>query len=263
MIKINTINKFLTLLIFPFVLFSYKTAHSQDVEYFITKSLEETDFSKKLPPLDTLKAWTRKNSPLLKYDQANIEYYKVNVRLARAEWLKYIYLEGVYNYGMYGYLSSEQLTGVAQANESLINTETSRYTVGMSLKIPLAAFFNRKKNVHAEKTLQERAQYQKQVSMIEIERKLILDYNDVLRAHRLMLVSNTIIDTYKVQSMRAESDYENGLIPLSEYTRLQQQMNDAFKEFEKNRAEFLLAFMYLENTVGVEIKLNNNLIEQE
>ena len=64
-----------------------------------------------------------------------------------------------------------------------------------------------------------------------------------------------MLDTYKVQSMRAETDYKNGLISISEYTRLQQQMNQSFKEFERQKSEFLLAYMYLENTIGAKLEL--------
>lgn len=227
----------------------------EDIEYFIDKSLQDIDFSKRIPSIDSLKAIARENSPLLKYHDSDIEYFKENVGLARTKWLDYIYGDATYNYGMYDYLNSEQLAGLPTSTQDYINTQASRYTVGISMKIPLSAFFNRNKNIRRETALLERAEQEKESTIREIERKLILDYNELLKAHKLLFIDGTILDTYKVQSMRAETDYKNGIISVSEYTRLQQQMNAAFKEFEKQKSEFLLAFMYLENTIGAKLEV--------
>ncbi|SFU46589.1 Outer membrane efflux protein [Pustulibacterium marinum] len=234
------------------------TDDSEDVdpEHFIEKSLEVTDFSVRIPTIDSLKVLAEQNSPLLKYYEMDVEYAAANVSLARTKWMDYIYGDAVYNYGMFNYLSDETSSGdLTLVDQSLINTETSRYTVGVSMKIPISAFFNRKKNIRAEKALEERAKYRRAATVREIERELILNYNDLLKAHRLMFIAGTIVDTYKIQSLRAKTDYENGLISLSEYTRLQQQMNQSFKEFERERANFLLAFMYLENTIGTKLEI--------
>lgn len=228
---------------------------AQEIEYFIDKSLEDIDFSKHIPSLDSLKTMAWEHSPLLKYHDADIEYFKVNESLERRKWLDYIYADANYNYGMFNYLNSEHLAGLPAANQNLINTEASRYTVGMTIKVPISAIFNRKKSVQAETALYERAKFDKEVARQELERALILTYNELLKAHKLLFISGTMLDTYKVQSMRAETDYKNGLISISEYTRLQQQMNQSFKEFERQKSEFLLAYMYLENTIGAKLEL--------
>ena len=233
----------------------FQWVKSQEVEYFIDKSLEDIDFSKRIPSLDSLKEMAWKHSPLLKYHDADIEYFKVNESLERRKWLDYIYADANYNYGMFNYLNNEQLAGLPAANQNLINTEASRYTVGMTIKLPISAIFNRKKSVQAETALYERAKFNKEVTRQEMERALILTYNELLKAHKILFISGTMLDTYKVQSMRAETDYKNGIISVSEYTRLQQQMNQSFKEFETQKSEFLLAYMYLENTIGAKLEL--------
>lgn len=234
---------------------NYFQAQDLEIESFIGKSLEDIDFSKRIPSLDSLKAIARENSPLLKAHDQDMEYAKQSVSIARTKWLDFIYADATYNYGMYDYMNSEQLAGLTNLSQSFINTEASRYTVGVSMKIPLSAVFTRKKTIKREQALQERAKYEKEATIQEIERVLILNYNDLLKAHKLLFIDGTMLETYKVQSLRAETDFKNGLISVSEYTRLQQQMNAAYKEFEKEKSEFLLAFMYLENTIGANLEV--------
>lgn len=243
------------LILFIFCLGFSTYIQAQDLETFIDQSLQETDFSKRIPTIDSLKALAIANSPLLKRHDADIEYYNVNISLARKRWMDFIYMESTYSYGIYDYLNSEQLAGLATTDQALINTKATRYTVGLSLKVPISAIFARKKNIEAEKALHTRAKYEKEAKIREIERVLILDYNDLLKAHRLLFISGRVVETYKVQSLRAEIDYKNGLISLSEYTRLQQQLNVAAKELERQKADFLLAFMYLENTIGTNLNV--------
>ncbi|MFI2743094.1 TolC family protein [Zhouia sp. PK063] len=251
--KAPNLHSFTSIIAFLILGLATHVSFAQDPEYFIEKSLQENDFSKKIPSLDSLKAIARENSPLIKYDEADMAYAQANIKLARTKWLDFIYGDATYNYGMFDYLSSEQLQGISAINQSLINTEASRYTVGVSMKIPISAIFNRKKNIKAEEALYTRAKNKKEATIREIERVLILNYTDLLKAHRLLFISGTIVETYKVQSKRAETDYKNGLISISEYTRLQQQMNEAYKELERQKSEFLLAFMYLENTIGTKL----------
>ena len=84
----------------------FQWGKSQEVEYFIDRSLEDIDFSKRIPSLDSLKVMAWEHSPLLKYHDADIEYFKVNESLERRKWLDYIYADANYNYGMFNYFNN-------------------------------------------------------------------------------------------------------------------------------------------------------------
>ena len=76
-----------------------------------------------------------------------------------------------------------------------------------------------------------------------------------MKAHRLFFINASIVESSKLQSIRAEKDFKNGVINLADYTRLQQMLNQAIRAYESQRAEFLIAFKALEGTVGIQIEM--------
>ncbi|MDC6365637.1 TolC family protein [Allomuricauda sp. AC10] len=229
-------------------------SHAQSIDDFIKKGLEKNDISKSLPPLDSLIEIAKDNSPRLKFFDADHEYWSGNITLAKRDWLRNINLEAGYGYGIFDNLSNQQIAG-DPGSQTLFSTEQSRYTVGVSLKMPLASIFNRNRNIKNAKAEADKSKYNKEYAMWELEQLIVRQYNDLLKAHRLFFISNTIVETYKVQSLRAEKDFTNGIINVAEYTRLQQMLNQAISSYESQRAEFLIALKSLEGTVGIEIPI--------
>lgn len=232
-----------------------KISYSQDIDEFIAQNLAENDITKILPPVDSLIALAVKNSPSLKYEDADQKYWKAREQLAKTKWLDYFYLEAVYNYGLFDNFNNLQLAGNASPNQTLVSTKSSRYTFGPSLKIPISAILNRKNTIRSAKAETERSKYRKEIVKTEIHELVITRYNDVVKAHRLYFIYGTIVDTYKVQSMRAKKEYTNGIITVAEYTRLHQMLNEAILAHEAQRSELTLSIMYLEGITGIKLKV--------
>lgn len=244
-------NNYLLLLI---LLVSFQKGTSQSINDFVNRGLEENDISKLLPPLDSLIDKAKLNSPRLKFFDADHEYWDGTVELERRAWLNNINLEAGYGYGIYDNLSSQQLAGDLTAGQALFTTEQSRYTVGASIKLPLSSVFNRNRKIKNAQAEADKSKYQKDYAIWELEQLIVRQYNDLIKAHRLFFISSSIVETYKVQSIRAEKDFANGIINVTEYTRLQQMLNQAISSFESQRSEFLIALKSLEGTVGIKIQ---------
>ena len=90
---------------------------------------------------------------------------------------------------------------------------------------------------------------------LELEQKVVELYNNLLKSHRLFFISGSIVDNFRVQSIRAEKDFANGVINIAEYTRLQQMMNQATMGFELQRSEFISSVMALEGIIGAELNI--------
>ncbi len=241
------------LLLFIFFLFN-QTGFSQSINDFVNKGLEANDISKSLPVLDSLIFKAKENSPRLKFFDADFDYWDGTVDLEKKAWLNNVNIEAAYGYGIFDNLSNEQLAGGPSANLALISTEQSRYTVGASIKLPLAAVFNRGRKIKNAEAEAQKSRYQKDYAIWELEQLIVRQYNDLIKAHRLLFISNSVVETYKVQSIRAEKDFANAIINVSEYTRLQQMLNQSISSFESQRSEFLIALKSLEGTVGIEIQ---------
>ena len=228
--------------------------YSQSIDEFVKHGLEENDISKSLPPLDSLIEIAKNNSPRLKFFDADYEYWDGQITLAKRDWLRNINLEAGYGYGIFDNLSNQQIAG-DPGSQTLFSTEQSRYTVGASIKLPLSSVFNRNREIKNAKAEADKSQHNKEYAIWELEQLIVRQYNDLLKAHRLFFISNSIVETYKVQSIRAEKDFTNGVINVAEYTRLQQMLNQAISSYESLRAEFLIALKSLEGTVGIEIPI--------
>lgn len=244
--------KYCFLLFISFFLFS-QNGTSQSINDFVNAGLEANDISKLLPPLDSLTEKAKLNSPRLKFFDADHEYWDGNVELEKKAWLNNINVEANYGYGIFDNLSNEQLLGDVTAGQTLFTTEQNRYTVGASIKLPLASVFNRNRKIQNAQAEADKSKYQKDYAIWELEQLIFRQYNDLIKAHRLFFISNSVVETYKVQSVRAEKDFANGIINVTEYTRLQQMLNQGISAFESQRAEFLIALKSLEGTVGIKI----------
>ena len=227
---------------------------AQSINDFVERGLEANDISKRLPPLDSLFTIAKDNSPRLKFFDADYEYWDGQVTLARKSWLRNINLEAAYGYGIFDNLGNQQIAG-DPGSQTLFSTEQSRYTLGASIKLPLSSIFNRNREIKNAKAEADKSKFNKDYAIWELEQLIVRQYNDLIRAHRLFFISNSIVETYKVQSIRAEKDFANGVINVTEYTRLQQMLNQAISSFESQRAEFLIALKSLEGTIGIQIDI--------
>ncbi len=228
-------------------------SYGQSITDFVNRGLKQNDISQRLPPLDSLIEIAKQNSPRLKFFDADYEYWDGQVTLSKRAWLRNINLEAGYGYGIYDNLSNQQIAG-DPGSQALFSTEQSRYTVGASIKLPLSTIINRKREIKNAKAEADKSKYQKEFAVWELEQLIVNQYNNLIKIHRLFFISNSIVETYKVQSIRAEKDFTNGAINVTEYTRLQQMLNQAISSFESQRAEFLIALKALEGTVGIEIQ---------
>ena len=121
--------------------------------------------------------------------------------------------------------------------------------------MPLSAIINRRARILSAKGEAEKARFETRVAEVELEQKVQYLYNTVLKNHRMYYVSNSIVDSYRVQSLRAEKDFSTGIINVTEYTRLQQMLNQATMNFELHRSEFIASVMALENIIGAELDI--------
>jgi len=65
------------------------------------------------------------------------------------------------------------------------------------------------------------------------------------------------VATYEAQMLRAEKDFTEGNIDVSEYARLNEMYTTSILNLEENKVEFNTALQILQETVGVKIDIND------
>ena len=222
---------------------------------FTYSQSEEYDIEQRLPSLDSLIAIAVENSHRLNFFDSDTKYWREQEDLEKSAWLNYFFLEANYGYGVYDNLNNQQIAGDPQASQTLFTTEQDRYSAGVSLKLPLSAIFNRKKEIKSARALTEKAAYQHEFRKDELVEIVIRRYYGLIRAYKLFSLSGNIIETYKIQSLSAEKDLTNGVIDVLEYTRQQQMLNQSIMVHEEQRSELVLSLSLLEEIVGLKLSI--------
>ena len=126
--------------------------------------------------------------------------------------------------------------------------------MGVFLKIPLSNVYDRSSTKITIKE-QEKAKYQLEKTLNELRQLIIVQYNNVVKAHRTLSLRTESLALYQIQAERAEKDYMNGQINISEYARLKEMLTVSLMNLEENKIEFITALQLLQEAVGVKIEL--------
>ena len=237
------------------VLFAFGSAKAQVADDFLAKSLAENDISKELPPLSDLLALAEKNSPVVSQYDADVSISGRNVKSEKRNWMQYLSLQSDLRYGMFDNLVLSNSASVQNLANSTSNAVQTRYAVGVSLQIPLTAITDRRNNIKIAETEQEKAIQQRRAAVMDLRQQVITQYNEVIKDHRLMIVSNATLNSFNLQEVEAQKEFVNGKITIEELARLRQLQTKAQEDFENNQSAFQTAFLILQETVGIKLKL--------
>lgn len=237
--------------IFLIGLFSSFVARAQFPEDFISRSLEENDISKDLPSIDSLQQLAEQNSPLLSFYNADIIINRLKVISEKRDWMEHLSFEGEARYGLFDNLILSSDLGREDLATS--TTEQTRYSLGVSLRLPLSKIADRKNRINIAKGEEEKARFQRETAIQELRQLVIIQYNNIIKAHRLMVVNNANVSSFNIQAIRAEKDFLNGKITIAELARLREMLARGIENFESNKSDFQLAYLLMQETVGTNL----------
>lgn len=218
----------------------------------LEKSLQKNDITKQLPAIKNLQDSAIRYSPLLKMYDSDLIIQKLKIRLEKREWMRSLGFEAGAKYGLFDNLILTEDLGYQDVATSM--TEQTRYNIGIFLKIPLSAIAD-KSNVQIARQEVDKLRYQKEESVLQLRQLIIIQYNNVVKAHKKLIIQTSDVESYKVQMLRADKDLENGLINISEYARLRDMLSRATLGLEDSKVEFITAIQLLQETVGININL--------
>jgi outer membrane protein TolC len=236
-------------------LFAFGSARAQVADDFLAKSLAENDISKELPPLSELLASAEKNSPVIDQSNADVSISKRNVKTEKRNWMQYLSLQSDLRHGMFDNLILSNGVNSQNLSNSTSNAVQTRYSVGVSLQLPLTAITERRNNIKIAETEQEKSVQERRSAVMQLRQQVITQYGEVIKDHRLMVVSNATLNSFNLQEIEAQKEFVNGKITIEELARLRQLQTKAQEDFETNQSAFQTAFLILQETVGIKLKL--------
>lgn len=242
------------LILFFFLWLPFYTV-CQSFSETLSSSLEQNDIMKALPPVQTLIDSAVIYSPLLKISDADLVIRNLRIKSEKRELLRNIGIESGVRYGVFDNLILTEDFGIEELQTP--PTLQTRYNIGVYLKIPLSAIIDRS-NVSIAREELDQTRYQRDNTIRELRQLIIIQYYDVIKIHKGLIVKNETVETYRIQLFRAEEDFINGTINVAEYSRLKNMFSQAVLDFEESKVDFNLALLLLEEMVGTKIELNTS-----
>ncbi|WP_168136448.1 TolC family protein [Draconibacterium orientale] len=235
------------------LVFGVHVLHAQSYDNLIAATSEGNDIAEVIPSISELQALAIENSPLLKLYDADIVIREMKVQLLRREWMNGLGVEAGVKYGLFDNLVISQDLGYDQSQAQ--TTEQTRYNLGITWKLPLLSLAGGKNKsmAIAEK---EKAQYQREASVKELKELIIIQYGNIIRAHRKLVIYIAAVESMRTQMIEADVNYKNGIIDMADYARLQNMQLNAEISYEEAKTELITAMRILQENIGTEINLN-------
>lgn len=233
-------------------IFLGKSLFAQTYEELIANSSYGVDISERLPSLAILQQQAIENSPIFKMLDSDVEIYNYKIQEEQRLWLHSMGFEGGARYGLFDNLILTQDLGLVESATN--TTRQGRYYVGAYVKIPLSDLFENS-NVKTARAERDRIQFQREVRIQELRQLIIVRYNNVIREYRGLVIKSNAVENFRMQRLRAQQDFRNGIMTVYEFARLEDMLSSAVIDLENAKMDFKTAFQVLEETVGVKITL--------
>ena len=200
-----------------------------------------------LPPLQILFDSAVERSPMIKFWEAGIDAQQFKIKSAKINWMRSVNLEGDYRYG------SINNVFVGPTTTQVTTSDATRWGTGISLKLPIYEFFNKKNAVGIAVKEKEQAGFQREAAITELKKAIISQYYELLFREQSLKIRNSNMQSTALQLQMTELDFKNGKIAISELVRLSQQHAANQFEYEKEKREFLAALLILEEIIGFKL----------
>ena len=227
---------------------------AQTYDEMLEFTTDGIDISDRLPGLSELQQLAIDNSPLLKLYESDEKVGDYVVQFKKRNWMNDIGIESGARYGLFDNLIITEDMGALGSNTE--TTEQTRYYVGVYVKVPLSTLIDRSSILQAQAE-KDKIRYQKEVGIQQLKELVIGRYYNVIKEYRKLLIQTNLVENYRVQNLRAETDYNNGQMDVYEYVRLKEMVSKASMDLETAKLDFKNSFQILEQIIGVKIKLKN------
>lgn len=242
----------LSLLLALFLLsIGIKFSVAQSVDHVVSETVKGSQVSDLILPLIEIQQLAVQNSPLLKLYNSDIIINELKIKAEKRNWMTTLGFEASAKYGMFDNLVITEDLNTESATSS---TEQTRYSVGLTLKIPLNTVADRT-NVRQAKAELEKIRHQKESSKQELRKLVIVQYNNVLKSNMNLEIRNKSFEMFKLQLIRSEKDFVNGKINIADYSRVRNMAISAELEFENVKIELRTAIQILNEIVGTQVTL--------
>jgi len=207
------------------------------------------DIGKQIEPLDTILKYAIVFSPELKFEDASIEKAQFNTKYTR-----YLWMNGITGFANYTYGDQTNLNTIADGSV-LNNSLGVGYRFGANVTIPMTEVFGRPNRMRQLKAEERMAKYKRADIEVDLKRKVISDYFNLIAAQKVMNVRQQDVESARLSVEIAAVEMRRGKIHPSELSRLKNILTIAESNLEMARRDFMIYYYQLETMVGVKLSI--------
>ncbi len=215
-------------------------------------NVSQEEFRNKIPTLEALIDSTCINSPILKSQQANIDINLLRLKITKNDWVKNINIESSFQYGMFGNILLSPDANDPLANSVLSTNKQTRYSTGLSVKLPISEILSRKHEIKISEESLEQTRLEKEKLAEELRKLVIIQYNDLMLKHKILLISNNNLQTQNLQLLMNEKEFLNNKVDVGELARIREMQSSSEIEFETAKTAFNTSFQLLQEITRVK-----------
>ncbi len=235
------------------IIISFTNVRAQNTD--ATDSLfQEKEFN--LPSLNTVIDSVIKRSAMVNFRDNNILVKEATLATERIHWARNLGVQADSRYGNLNNFSSNE-DGEA-LSQVLTTSKQFNYSVGLYVKFPLFDGINRKNQIKLAKSEIEAAKSMVEYENEQVRRMVITLYQDLLLKQKVLQIRSKSLSDAKVNMQMVEKEFRNGIVPISEYVRINSITTDMEAAFEKAKYEFITARKLLEDMSGFVFSLNSS-----
>jgi outer membrane protein TolC len=245
------------ILVFILILFS-GAGYSQirdviDTAYYFNPLTD--DISTKLPPLEALVDSAIFNSPRVKMEELQADYYRYTTKSAKVNWTRNFYLDIEFDAGDWNYWDRDDFA--QQDRYYYSESRRVNYLAGFSIRFPLIDIVDRRNQINQEKKQTEIALATRDWQIRQVRQSVVTIYNSLIQQQELLRISNEYQQYADIYMPIAEMEFKNGEIPASELQRLKDYQTRGAMAFASIIKEFNDAYWRLEEICGMKFNLLN------
>lgn len=202
-----------------------------------------------LVPLDSIIKLALANNPTLQAQDALVEASKDQIKFARREWQNGVSGFFTQSYGNQSmFFDSNQETTTVQS-QSL----QTGFRLGLNVNIPLFMLFGRTSRINVfEHEMEVRAKTAEKLEM-DVSRQVISEYNNMLSAHRILLLASKSRGTARMVQDMADKQFAQGDISIADYSSVAAITAKSEQDYEIARGNFYSTYQSLEKLLGVRL----------
>ncbi|WP_445748069.1 TolC family protein [Polaribacter sp.] len=233
-----------------FFIVSFHTIKAQNNE-LNDLSLKGIEF--KFPPLEVVIDSALKHSAMLKFRNNHIGVTESTLASERIYWTRNF---GIQADSRYGNLSNFAMNDDGATNTAALTIARQfNYSVGVYLKFPVFDALNRKNQIKLATLEVEEAKSMAEFTKEEIRQTVIRLYQDLILKQKLLEIRSRSLGDGRVNMEMVEKEFRNGIVPLSEYVRINGMSANLEADYEKAKSEFITAKQLLEDIAGFVFEL--------